>query len=151
MAFRTKRGFTLLEILVVIIIVGVLAAVALPSYFRNIERSRATEAYASLGIIKRALEACASQFNGDYSSCGSYGNLSMTDPSITAGSHFDYLYEPWIGLITATRNTYDNGDGSSYIRLRINLATKEFGICTYGIFSAAHPDNPPGLCIPPEI
>ena len=45
---NNKSGFTLLEILVVIIIVGVLASVAMPQLFRNVERSRATEALESL-------------------------------------------------------------------------------------------------------
>ncbi|WP_428038694.1 type IV pilin protein, partial [Candidatus Avelusimicrobium faecicola] len=39
---RNKKGFTLVEILTVVLIVGVLSAVALPQYRRAVERSRAT-------------------------------------------------------------------------------------------------------------
>lgn len=47
-------GFTLLELLIVIIILGVLAALALPQYIRTVEKSRASEAYIHLGTIRLA-------------------------------------------------------------------------------------------------
>jgi prepilin-type N-terminal cleavage/methylation domain-containing protein len=116
------KGFTLVEILVVIIIVGVLASVALPSLFRNIEHSRAAEALNTLGIIQRSLEACSMQFNGDFTSCASYQAIGMSDPSASAGhpdSHFDYVINgPSITILyqlVAQRTTLDNGDTSDLI------------------------------------
>ncbi len=110
------KGFTLLEILVVIIIVGVLAAVAMPSLFKNVEQSRATEALHTAGIIARSILACSFQFNGDTTNCVTFDSIGMTDPSSTAGhpdSHFNYVitggslggsYE-----ITCARTTLDGG------------------------------------------
>ena len=49
-----KKGFTLIELLVAVLIIGVLAAIALPSYMRSVERSRATGPMTNLGSIAKA-------------------------------------------------------------------------------------------------
>ncbi len=53
---RTRqRGFTLVELMIVVIIVGILAAVAIPMYSGATEKARATECVAALGTIRSAL------------------------------------------------------------------------------------------------
>ena len=48
------KGFTLIELIVVIIIVGILAAVAAPMMTANVSRAKRTEAVAALGMIRTA-------------------------------------------------------------------------------------------------
>jgi type IV pilus assembly protein PilA len=48
------KGFTLIELLVSIIIVGVLSAIALPSFLNVVGRARGSEAKSNLGAINRA-------------------------------------------------------------------------------------------------
>ena len=48
-------GFTLLELMIVIVIIGVLAAVAVPIYSNNVNKAKQSEADASLGSIRRLL------------------------------------------------------------------------------------------------
>lgn len=47
-----KRGFTLLEILVVIIIIGILASLGMGQYSKTIERSRGAEAKRIIGYMR---------------------------------------------------------------------------------------------------
>lgn len=53
---QNERGFTLLELLMVVIIVGILASLALPGYIRSAERSRSSEAVTYLGQLKGATQ-----------------------------------------------------------------------------------------------
>ena len=53
---RNERGFTLLELLMVIVIIAVLAAMALPQYIRATEKSRGAEALQLLGAVRTSQE-----------------------------------------------------------------------------------------------
>ena len=52
-----NKGFTLVEVLTVVVIVGVLTSVALPMYTRSVERSRATEAMTAIKAYNDAIYA----------------------------------------------------------------------------------------------
>ncbi|MBL7067209.1 MAG: prepilin-type N-terminal cleavage/methylation domain-containing protein [Candidatus Marinimicrobia bacterium] len=53
--FKNQKGFTLVELMIVIVIVGILAAVAVPIYTANIKKAKMSECDAALGTIRTAL------------------------------------------------------------------------------------------------
>ncbi len=110
--FRRKsdqKGFTMIELMVVVVIVGVLAAIAIPLYGSYIKNARITEATARIGEVITASKAWALEnpnATGDPmwpAAAGGIVDLGASDNftyAITAGGGANATTSPY--TITAT-------------------------------------------------
>lgn len=135
---RNAKGFTLLEIIIVTIILGTLATLALPRLLKTVEFSRSIEALSMLREIRWAFERCAMMGGTkmDYTPCDSWNTLAVEDPNTLPSGHFTYdPPDPTTGDMTATRNTFDGGDGFSTITFSLDTTTGILTKSGTGIFS----------------
>jgi type IV pilus assembly protein PilA len=85
MICRRYRGFTLMEMLIVIAIIGILIAIAIPSYRTYTRRAHYTEVVQATGPYKVGVEECY-QITGDLANCTDGNNGVPTGVTSGGGS-----------------------------------------------------------------
>jgi prepilin-type N-terminal cleavage/methylation domain-containing protein len=111
---RGRKGFTLVELAVVIIIIGILAAFAVPRFLDSVERSKAGEAFNYLSAVRSAQERYQVR-QGTYSDDIAKLDIQMPDPKYftvgtPAAGGTSNLEDSW--TLTLTRSGASGGYGA---------------------------------------
>jgi len=85
---KSNRAFTMVELMVVVLIVGILAAVAVPLMSGRIDSSKWSEAKAGMGTIASALRSYAAE-KGNFSTAPSLSAIGITDNDLD-GTYFSH-------------------------------------------------------------
>ena len=93
------RGFSMIELLVVILIIGILAAIAIPLLINQAGKGYDAAAKIQVGVAQRAMEVKANDNNGSYANI-SKSDLQAVEPSLSDTSGAT-LQGP-----TSTQNSY---------------------------------------------
>ena len=91
----TSFGFTLVELLVVVLIIGILAAIALPQYNKAVERSRMAEAMQRLGDYASAQQVYYMHNNGFASAYSTLNQGDIKVPEQTEVGNWDTSDSRW--------------------------------------------------------
>ncbi|MDD5613465.1 MAG: pilin [Candidatus Omnitrophica bacterium] len=107
-----RKGFTMLEILIVIIIIAILATFAIPQYLKASKRAIASEAVTSIGSLRGAIARYYQEYNALTSV---KDDLDIDNPDSVPNANFNYTIDPAGGItgyeITANGNTGSRAEG----------------------------------------
>ena len=99
----TQKGFTLIELMIVIAIIGILAAIAIPAYTTYTKKAKFTEVVSATAPIKLAIDLCF-QKEGALTACDTAAKVGADLTGAATGSYVTSvaLSTTIDGQITAT-------------------------------------------------
>ena len=113
---KVQQGFTLIELMIVVAIIGILAAVAIPSYQNYTLKAKFTEIVNATAPFKTAIELCAQ--DGTCVSGTSLSGITLGTggiPNTISTQYMSGVAVSAAGIITATAATTGGLTGETYI------------------------------------
>ena len=117
---RSEKGFTLVELMIVVVIIGILASIAIPKFASLIGRTKTTEAKTILGQIVQGEETYFFTSNAyiAFAAGADCAQIGFEQP----GGRFTYSFTPADSLATAQESEDVNGDNDTDDGLTLSLS-----------------------------
>lgn len=143
-----RAGFTLLEIMIVVAIVGILAMFAVPAYNDSVRKSRRAEAFTALAAVQQSQERWRGG-NAEYSTSLSELRVAETTPNgyyaigVSAPAEADgTLANGYIAVATAAEGTTQAADEQcATLAVRMLGGTLSYAGCGSGCSSFAFSES----------
>jgi prepilin-type N-terminal cleavage/methylation domain-containing protein len=137
---RGVRGFTLIELMISVAIIGLLASIAVPNFARWQAKSRRSEGFANLASLARAMKAYQAEHD-EYPDVITTGEPTLPDPALYGGLGTHKL--TWDGTSSAFFGLVGwEPDGKVFYSYEVN--SSDYGgaacSCTFCFTATAHGD-----------
>ena len=122
-------GFTLIELMIAVAVLGIIAAVALPSYNESIRKSRRTDAFTALSNVQQAQERWRANnplYCDQLTAAATASPPGLAQSATTASSHYtislDGVTATGYAVIATAISTSSQANDGSCARLRVLVA-----------------------------